>query len=75
MYTGQKEKYVSTVFTFGHRTSLNAGTNTYLPAIGGTTPTPVNVEVATIIPRKGWLKTYFGAVRAARSLQMEIPSA
>ena len=53
MTTGQLEAYIATVFNFGHRTTVAAGTSTYLPGTGGTNQA---AEIALIIPRNGTLK-------------------
>lgn len=60
MYIGQPEKYISTVFTFGERGTINASktivVNAYFAAIGGSYGTIPGPTLAVVIPRNGMLK-------------------
>jgi hypothetical protein len=72
MYTGQPEKYISTVFAFGEKTPLTANANQvlkgYLAAPGGAATmvtTGTLVEFAVAIPRNGILKNLYWSAEAS----------
>ncbi len=56
MTIGQLESYVATVFSFGHRTTIAAGTSTYLAETGGTNQ---STEITVVVPRDGTLTNLY----------------